>query len=324
MNHLKSQPFGFPTSTIRAKREKLMETKICSKCGRELPATSEYFPKRTTTKLQSRCKECASAYYKQRNARPDIKEKSREQHREWRHNNVEKSRDAAKRHRQKKRENNPKPPKDNSIKLCHKCGRYLPATTEYFYANKRYKEPFRSPCKECLGASVNKEEKAAYNKKYKETHKEELREYQRRYWVENKERKQEYKRARQEYFTAKHREYVEKNRDRVMANSRKWEIANRNKRNEQARTHAINRRLRKYRNGGKLSRSDIDTQYNRQKGKCYYCGEKVGKKYHVDHVVPLSRGGSHSPDNIVIACPTCNLRKNNKLPHEWLEGGRLL
>lgn len=44
----------------------------------------------------------------------------------------------------------------------------------------------------------------------------------------------------------------------------------------------------------------------------------------VDHVVPLVKGGSNGPDNLVIACSTCNLRKNDKLPHEWPEGGRLL
>jgi 5-methylcytosine-specific restriction endonuclease McrA len=41
-------------------------------------------------------------------------------------------------------------------------------------------------------------------------------------------------------------------------------------------------------------------------------------------VVPLSRGGSNGPENIVIACPTCNLAKKDKMPHEWPEGGRLL
>lgn len=43
----------------------------------------------------------------------------------------------------------------------------------------------------------------------------------------------------------------------------------------------------------------------------------------VDHVVPLSRGGADDAENIVISCPTCNLHKHNKLPHEWLEGNRL-
>jgi 5-methylcytosine-specific restriction endonuclease McrA len=38
----------------------------------------------------------------------------------------------------------------------------------------------------------------------------------------------------------------------------------------------------------------------------------------------LVRGGRNSPDNLVITCPVCNLKKRDKLPHEWIEGGRLL
>jgi 5-methylcytosine-specific restriction endonuclease McrA len=42
-------------------------------------------------------------------------------------------------------------------------------------------------------------------------------------------------------------------------------------------------------------------------------------------VIPLDRGGSNGPENIVIACPECNHSKHNKLPHEWNgSGGRLL
>jgi 5-methylcytosine-specific restriction endonuclease McrA len=68
---------------------------------------------------------------------------------------------------------------------------------------------------------------------------------------------------------------------------------------------------------------DEKVQFKRQKGKCYYCQCKLDK-YHIDHVIPLSRGGTDHPDNKVLACPSCNLKKNDKLPHEWAKGGRLL
>lgn len=87
-----------------------------------------------------------------------------------------------------------------------------------------------------------------------------------------------------------------------------------NRRIKAARTRAI----------GTHTAGDIKDQYTRQKGKCFWCGEIVGKNYHVDHVVPLARGGSNWPDNLVISCPTCNMRRRDKLPHEWAEGGRLL
>lgn len=83
------------------------------------------------------------------------------------------------------------------------------------------------------------------------------------------------------------------------------------------------RRSRQKMNTGKHTVQDIEAQYQRQKGKCYYCHKKL-TKYHVDHVMPLSRGGSNGPDNLVIACQRCNNRKAFRLPHEWPEGGRLL
>ena len=59
----------------------------------------------------------------------------------------------------------------------------------------------------------------------------------------------------------------------------------------------------------------------RQHGHCYWCGSKVGQHCHVDHVIPLSKGGSNGPENIVISCVACNLRKYDKLPQEF--GDRL-
>lgn len=55
----------------------------------------------------------------------------------------------------------------------------------------------------------------------------------------------------------------------------------------------------------------------RDNSTCYICKEVVPKnRIHLDHVVPLSRGGSHIYDNVRVTCKDCNLRKNNKLPEE--------
>jgi len=210
-------------------------------------------------------------------------------------------------------------------KTCKKCGRELPATLEYFYrGNRSGNTLFRSPCKECCKAILDPEYEAAYDKAYRDSHKEQLQEQHRKYWIKNKEIKCAYKRANQERFTQTHREYVEKHRDSVRAKTKEWEIVNREKRNEQARIHGNKRRAQKADSGGTVTREDIRAQFERQKGKCYYCGNPAGEHYHADHVVPLSRGGAHIPSNIVIACPACNSKKNAKLPHEWAEGGRLL
>lgn len=49
---------------------------------------------------------------------------------------------------------------------------------------------------------------------------------------------------------------------------------------------------------------------------CAYCGVQ-DTDLQREHVVPLSRGGSHSIGNIVPACSACNYSKGPKLLSEW-------
>lgn len=67
---------------------------------------------------------------------------------------------------------------------------------------------------------------------------------------------------------------------------------------------------------------DVALQVKTQKDLCWWCGKKMNGVYHVDHRVPLIKGGSWGAGNIVISCPKCNLSKNDLLPHEF--NGRLL
>lgn len=53
----------------------------------------------------------------------------------------------------------------------------------------------------------------------------------------------------------------------------------------------------------------------------FRCAECDGWMYlEVDHVVPLSRGGSDEVNNLTTLCRKCNRSKANKLLHEWREG----
>ena len=49
---------------------------------------------------------------------------------------------------------------------------------------------------------------------------------------------------------------------------------------------------------------------------CQYCGIRGEKLMTVDHVVPKSRGGPSTWENLVCACMRCNNRKNNRTPDE--------
>lgn len=57
--------------------------------------------------------------------------------------------------------------------------------------------------------------------------------------------------------------------------------------------------------------------YDRDGGKCMYCGEHVSRnKFTFDHVIPKSRGGKTTWQNIVVSCLKCNSKKDNKTAEE--------
>jgi len=55
-------------------------------------------------------------------------------------------------------------------------------------------------------------------------------------------------------------------------------------------------------------------------GVCHYCNQKfAAEELTMDHLVPISRGGKASRNNVVPACKECNSRKKYLLPIEWDE-----
>lgn len=48
--------------------------------------------------------------------------------------------------------------------------------------------------------------------------------------------------------------------------------------------------------------------------RCAYCDKQLGQKVTIDHVIPVSRGGKHSIDNVVPACRSCNSKKRDRPP----------
>lgn len=65
-----------------------------------------------------------------------------------------------------------------------------------------------------------------------------------------------------------------------------------------------------YRSGMKPTRAAV---FARDLHRCQYCDASAET---LDHVVPRSRGGDHSWDNLVACCRRCNLRKGDRLPTE--------
>ena len=103
--------------------------------------------------------------------------------------------------------------------------------------------------------------------------------------------------------------------------SKIWRDKNLDKISIYNRTNKLKRKGAK----GSHTNEDIRKIYELQKGRCAYCKKKVNKKYHVDHIIPISKGGNNDKYNICISCPTCNLKKWNKTPDQWaFERGMIL
>lgn len=49
---------------------------------------------------------------------------------------------------------------------------------------------------------------------------------------------------------------------------------------------------------------------------CVYCG--ATHNLSIDHIVPLSKGGTHTTDNLALACLSCNYSKNNTSLIYWM------
>lgn len=62
----------------------------------------------------------------------------------------------------------------------------------------------------------------------------------------------------------------------------------------------------------KLTRREV---FRRDHYTCQYCGCR-SSTLTIDHVIPRHRGGPHSWENLVTACPACNRRKGGRTPRE--------
>lgn len=139
---------------------------------------------------------------------------------------------------------------------------------------------------------------------------EERKEYDRKYADENA-----------DAIKARSSAYLERNRARIYAAQRAWEKKNPEKVKATKHNYKIKRRAKE---SSGISTRELSDWACSQAKVCYWCLTKCENEYHIDHYVPLAKGGKHEIDNLVIACPTCNMRKNAKDPYEYANSlGRL-
>jgi len=83
--------------------------------------------------------------------------------------------------------------------------------------------------------------------------------------------------------------------------------------------HVHNRRARNRAAGGKLTKGITAALLFFQCDKCAACKKDLRETgYHLDHIIPISRGGKNDDANVQLLCPKCNMRKSAKPPEVFM------
>lgn len=208
-------------------------------------------------------------------------------------------------------------------KMCYQCKTEKPLTM--FNKNNQQADGFTGMCKACLSIVRKK-----YNRKYNQSKK--ARETARRYYYSKK--GQAIKKAYRQKYTLTE-EQKERYREAARLHEKEQKYKDRQKRYRESpkgkKYKAEKDKRHAKTENGKFSKRKTEIKRKHQMkstdctltrkewiaikekfgNRCAYCGKEA--RLEMDHVIPLSRGGTHTASNIVPACRTCNAKKSNHL-----------
>lgn len=193
--------------------------------------------------------------------------------------------------------------KEICMKKCQNCSDVKDESE--FHKSKSRKDGLNPWCKSCV-------------KKYQDDNKEKKNKRSKQYYEDNRdyylEYSKEYKRNNKDRVSAQRTKYRQENADKIRQDNLEYQ------RNNPLKIKAFQHRRRTLllNAEGDHTDKDIEMIYLEQNGLCAYCGVELNGKFELDHIYPLSRGGSNSPSNLACACVRCNRSKNDKTLDEWM------
>jgi hypothetical protein len=202
-------------------------------------------------------------------------------------------------------------------KRCKTCGIIKPLN-DFYKGTKTCVDGYFGNCKQCcqinqkIYRSTHKEAINNRHKEYRKTHKNEINIAIYKWQNKNRERhlenRKKWRDKNREKNNAIARLYYNANREIIHETQHKWAKSNPDKINEKKNR----RRARKYNGTVEIFRN-VDI-FERDKWICQLCKKKVNKRLKaphplspsLDHIVPLSKGGSHERKNVQLVHLLCN------------------
>lgn len=125
-----------------------------------------------------------------------------------------------------------------------------------------------------------------------------------------------YDQANVEKRKVQHSLYYEAHKETIRA----WQSAySKTDKGKMAQTSANNKRRDAVAKAN-IPLKDLEVLLKKQCSQCYYCRNlldfQVPRAVHLDHYIPITKGGTHTLDNVVWSCSSCNLKKSATIPEE--------
>lgn len=177
------------------------------------------------------------------------------------------------------------------MKKCTICGVEKPL--DMFNFRKGAKDGRRADCMDC---------KRSRDAAYRELNKEKINEQIREWYEKNR-----------DATLAQRRQRYDREKEKILQNNREWRQSNPDKK----RACGWHRKARVRNAEGRFTKDDIEKLKRYQRMRCAMCGSSIKNGFHIDHIMPLSLGGTNWPSNLQLLCPRCNLSKGQKHPIDF-------